>query len=300
MSSVASDPGHAVRPDGTLKDASEINWSFDADKSAPFPSDNVSGVRRTTRVPCLSQRAVEAAKAVASNSPAAPASARPDAKRKVPTATVPRRHVTRKVVINLDASDSDEGATTEPNTDPASDDYKAIKAMADADNGALTDPASDDYEAIKAIADADNEAMTSTSQRKCGTADILLIFYCQKDYVHLDTKKILDGHWCRLCRKNSSIKRTSCFLTGSASSLRMHITRHHAQLYHKRCNTVGIEPNHRALFRTPADSGDGLSQTSLDGIVTHEPKVPVFTRTGLIDHIVEVVVCEDEVSEIMC
>ncbi|KAH9023322.1 hypothetical protein EDB85DRAFT_2151211 [Lactarius pseudohatsudake] len=212
MSSVASDPGHAVRPDGTLKDASEINWSFDADKSAPFPSDNVSGVRWTTRVPRPSQRTVEAAEAVASNSPVAPASARPDTKRKVPTATVPCCCVTCKVVINLDASDSDEGATTEPNTDPASDNYEAIKAMADADNGAikamadadngaLTDPASNDYEAIKAMADADNEAMTSTSQRKRGTANILLIFYRQKDYVHPDTKKILDGHWCRLCRE---------------------------------------------------------------------------------------------------
>ncbi|KAH9020894.1 hypothetical protein EDB85DRAFT_1895932 [Lactarius pseudohatsudake] len=257
MSSAASDPGHAIRPDSTLKDASEINWSFDADELTPFPSDNVSGVRQTTCVPRPLQRAVEAAEAVASNSPAAPASTCPDAKHKALTATVPRRHVTCKVVIDLDVSDSDKGATTEPNTDPASDDYEAIKAMADADNRALTDPASNDYEAIKAMADADNEAMTSTSQRKCGTADILLIFYCQKDYVHPDMKKILDGHWCRLCRKNSLIKHTSCFLTGSASSLQMHITRHHAQLYRKRCNAVGIKPNHHALFRTLADSGDG-------------------------------------------
>ncbi|KAH9160750.1 hypothetical protein EDB89DRAFT_1914437 [Lactarius sanguifluus] len=116
MSSTASDPGHAVQPDGTLKDASEIDWFFDADESTHFPLDNVSGVCRTACVPHPSQWAVEAAEAVASNGPA---SARPDTECKPPTAPVPHRRVTCKVVIDLDTGDSDEGATMEPNTDPA-------------------------------------------------------------------------------------------------------------------------------------------------------------------------------------
>jgi hypothetical protein len=37
MSSLAPELGDAVRPDGTLKDASEIIWSYDADESIPFP-----------------------------------------------------------------------------------------------------------------------------------------------------------------------------------------------------------------------------------------------------------------------
>lgn len=39
-----------------------------------------------------------------------------------------------------------------------------------------------------------------------------------------------------------------------------------------------------------------LTQTSLDSIVKHEPKVPLFSNAGLIDHIIELIVCEDEVS----
>ena len=37
MSSIASNLGDAVRSDGTLKDASEIIWSYDADETIPFP-----------------------------------------------------------------------------------------------------------------------------------------------------------------------------------------------------------------------------------------------------------------------
>ena len=39
------------------------------------------------------------------------------------------------------------------------------------------------------------------------------------------------------------------------------------------------------------------SQTSLDGIVTREAKNPAFTNAGLMDYIVELVICEDEVSK---
>lgn len=38
-----------------------------------------------------------------------------------------------------------------------------------------------------------------------------------------------------------------------------------------------------------------LRQGTLDDIVTWEPKVPAFTTNGLLDHVVELVVCEDEV-----
>lgn len=38
-----------------------------------------------------------------------------------------------------------------------------------------------------------------------------------------------------------------------------------------------------------------LHQSSLDNAITHEPKQPVFTTAGLLDHLVELIVCEDEV-----
>jgi hypothetical protein len=33
----------------------------------------------------------------------------------------------------------------------------------------------------------------------------------------------------------------------------------------------------------------------LDSIISHEPKPPLFTAQGLLDYIVELIVCEDEV-----
>src|SRR5260221_6393036 len=35
-------------------------------------------------------------------------------------------------------------------------------------------------------------------------------------------------------------------------------------------------------------------QTTLDGSVTHQPRVPPFSSQGLIDHLVELIVSEDE------
>lgn len=77
MSPSASDLGDAVRPDGTLKDASEITWTYDADESVPFPAGQNSaassgrhvpaemgaGIRRTTRVSHPSRRVLEALEA---------------------------------------------------------------------------------------------------------------------------------------------------------------------------------------------------------------------------------------------
>ena len=40
------------------------------------------------------------------------------------------------------------------------------------------------------------------------------------------------------------------------------------------------------------------SQTSLEGIVTQEVKSPLFTNAGLMDYLIEPVICEDKVSKI--
>ena len=39
-----------------------------------------------------------------------------------------------------------------------------------------------------------------------------------------------------------------------------------------------------------------LSQGSLDDIVTHQPRAPPFSTDGLLDYLVELVVCEDKVN----
>lgn len=218
MSSLAPDIGDAVRPDGTLKDASEIVWNFDADDSIPFPSDDASGarifsdgvqpaavpsvsLRRTTRTIRPSRRYLEGAESDSS----APATT-PIATKCKASCKSPARHVAKKVVINVDdendedsdASSDDRGNTTEAITEPASE------------------PASEDYEALKAIADSNvkvhshrlyfqiiysftSQAVTVIS-KEARTADIRLIFHLEKGYVHPITRKVLNGHWCTVCR----------------------------------------------------------------------------------------------------
>jgi hypothetical protein len=156
MSSFAPDLGDAVRPDGTLKDASEISWSFDADDSIPFPSGDASGdasggrissgdgepavptaaLHWTTRVIRPAQHFRNGAKSDSS----APTSTPLAIKRKV-SCKNPAHCVTQKVTIDVDDEDSkdsnansdDRGTTTEPVTEPTSDDFEALRAMADAD-----------------------------------------------------------------------------------------------------------------------------------------------------------------------
>jgi hypothetical protein len=38
-----------------------------------------------------------------------------------------------------------------------------------------------------------------------------------------------------------------------------------------------------------------FSQQSLDGIVVHQPRAPAFTTSGLLDYVVELIVCENKV-----
>jgi hypothetical protein len=151
--------GHALCPDGTLKDASEMTWTFDANEALPFPSDTTSGggiilpclpspargiagVRQTTcisRLPCCFRNVLD--------SPTSAVQAHGVTKRKAPPSDDQddRRHVTRKVNedgdANADGDASADGTTMEVATEPAEDDYESIQAMADADHQVrLTSP----------------------------------------------------------------------------------------------------------------------------------------------------------------
>src|ERR1700677_1750857 len=157
MSPFTSNLGDAVRPDGTLKDASEIIWTYDADESVPFPSGGDSGslsvssgilapatsgaaVCWTARISRPSRRVLEAAEAELASS--APARKSSGIKRKAGN-DLPDDRATHKKVITVVSDDagndsgddaSDSGTLSPPPTEPASDDYEALRAMADADN----------------------------------------------------------------------------------------------------------------------------------------------------------------------
>jgi hypothetical protein len=203
--------GHTLRPDGTLKDASEMTWTFDADEALPFPSDTmsgsgitlpclpspargISGVRQTTRISRLPYRFRHGL-----DSPSDPVQAHGVTKRKAPPSDDQDdgRRVARKTKTNEDGDTSADGTTTEVATEVA------------------TEPAEDDYESIKAMADADHQVhfpspsfqLRSSSiqivayrPREERTADVRLIFRRDKGYIHPVTGKILDGHWCTVCR----------------------------------------------------------------------------------------------------
>jgi hypothetical protein len=148
MSPSFSDLGDAVRPDGTLKDASEILWQYNEDESLPSPSDSasmlppssgshspatiVADVCRSSCVFCPSQQALEAAE-TSSSAPASTGTCL--GKRKAQADDIKPEHRATKVIVALDDSDDDskDAPPTEPNTEPE-DDYESIKAMADTDN----------------------------------------------------------------------------------------------------------------------------------------------------------------------
>ena len=223
-SSSAPDLGDAVRPDGTLKDASEINWAFDADESIPFPAGQNAGdhtassgshapdvmgdsIRRTTRLRRPSRRVLDALDAEA-------ACPRPRTTKRKPPQDIPSRRVSRKVVIDVDDDDGNDAGDSDNDDDDDSD--------GDSDNGIATEPASEamseEYDTLRAMADADNQVCPSTAptfvrtliyvtfqaatfkSKEARTADIRLMFVRQKNYLHPDTGKLLDGHWCTTCR----------------------------------------------------------------------------------------------------
>jgi hypothetical protein len=222
--------GDAVRPDGTLKDASEMTWSYDPDESIPFPLGStsvnsstssamaalamtVAGVHRTTRVirPCQCYCKDGAAEASSTHCEQL------GAKRKASSNDL-QCCVACKVTIVVDKDPASEGETSTGEDFTGEDEEAASNVDVDrsSDSGTTTEPGSDDFESLQAMADANNEvcspslflittflfisqAVMFRSQNE-HTADVRLLFRRDREYVHPDTGKILDGHWCLLCQ----------------------------------------------------------------------------------------------------
>jgi hypothetical protein len=217
--STTTDPGHAVRSDGTLKDASEIAWMYDADKDIPFPSGStsgqephpsgrsapavvVAGTHWTTRVHHPLKWALEATEASTS--------ADPGIKHKASTDPNPNRRVSRKIVIDMDDNNNN-------NNNNNDDDVDGNNAATDfnVSNFDGTEPV-DDYEIFEAMAvgrcqqpgkyhfqfgivfSLASQALAFRSHKQ-RTADIRLIFRYDEDYVHPHTGMHLKGHWCKIC-----------------------------------------------------------------------------------------------------
>ncbi|KAF8240607.1 hypothetical protein L208DRAFT_1231518 [Tricholoma matsutake] len=74
-----------------------------------------------------------------------------------------------------------------------------------------------------------------------------------------------------------------------------HSKKGHIKVYLERCKALDIKPHSRAMSGLMSTSTDGLLQSSWDSIVSREPKQPLFTTKGLLDYIVKLIVCKDEV-----
>ena len=122
-----------------------MTWSYDADDSIPFPTDTAvggdpaAGLHQTSCISCPSRCILKEYESASG----ATASTRTATKRKaLHNLNTITHYVSKKVCINVDDDDNKDGnpssdnggAATEPATEPTSDDYEALKAMANADN----------------------------------------------------------------------------------------------------------------------------------------------------------------------
>ena len=154
MSSIASNLGDAVRSDGTLKDASEIIWSYDADETIPFPpctnshdahtpsgthapatAVTAQALRWTTRTICPCQCYLEAddeAESASSTVALKVSGIKHKAANDLPGRCATCKSIT--TVVSDNSSNDRAPSPSPPPTEPASDDYEVLQAMANADN----------------------------------------------------------------------------------------------------------------------------------------------------------------------
>ena len=203
--SSASNLGDVVRSDGTLKDASEIIWSYDADESIPFPSgDNAhssppsSGhapatpvtahaVCQTSHVsrPCQCYLEEDEVESASSTITLKTSSVKCKATSDPPSAT-------HKIVINMVSDDGSSNSRAPspslPPTEPASDNYEVLQAMADTDNQVHSP------KLLILLAFSFQLQVLSVRTREQRTADIRTIFRCDRVYIHPDTMSDILSH----------------------------------------------------------------------------------------------------------
>ncbi|THG95518.1 hypothetical protein EW026_g6148 [Hermanssonia centrifuga] len=150
------------------------------------------------------------------------------------------------------------------------------------------------YERMRQEKDEETQTSKKRSTRDDDeqTRDVRTIFK-PDTRLHKDGKEE-KGHWCRVCR-DRKMKNEDCWFTGGVSSLRTHIKRKwasHGARYLRKCAEQGLTPNHLAVPKpTTEDLNEGGSKPTLDSFVK---KVPKWTQQGLLDHIVELIVSDDQ------
>ncbi|KAF7372957.1 hypothetical protein MSAN_00502900 [Mycena sanguinolenta] len=314
MEEVASALGCAQNADGSLRNASELQWFNDADDEHPIsgpppsgaststipvyplftknvrPLDKVAGVRRSSPTRRSSRHSKPSARASDPNNAEATSSI---SKRKASPAA--RQPAKKAQVKRVESSDGESDAESLGGSGDSS---------ADEDGDAESHTAMDvdeEYQKFKAMGDADHAHATTKSARIDSTADVRTIFKRVECEKNSDTGAIVRkaGAICLVCTKKG-LKADVCFLTGSVSTLRSHIARHddHFQTYRERCAKLDI-PMHPHAIPESDPSGSKEVQGTLDGVVVAKPRPPVFTSEGLRDFLIEMIVTQDEALSIV-
>jgi hypothetical protein len=203
------DLGCAVRPDGSLKEASEIDWTFDPDQETPPTAPALLTSEKTKVHPFFSGEAPPAAsrrsgratrpsnRIVDPNNVMGHASAA-QPKQKAPNDSSACRVIQKRCAPvdegELDSlesksnSDSNHPALMQPTHEGSTD----IEELED------TEAKQQQFASLKAMANADHEAI-HTKSKEDATADVCTIFRWDREHKNPDTGLVQGRHWCKLC-----------------------------------------------------------------------------------------------------
>jgi hypothetical protein len=102
-------------------------------------------------------------------------------------------------------------------------------------------------------------------------------------------------HITNVNSRANDVPTNQCFFKGSVSTCCTHIAcnaKYHFPAYHDCCKERGIQMHEQAI---PPDCKDRVQQQTLDASLM--PKIPEFTKSGLMDYTIELIMSEDEVSD---
>lgn len=228
----------ARRPDGSLKNAEEMEWINDPDDDTPIlpppPAPNGtlnSFIHRSGRASKPTEKIREAVDSV-------PAKRRALA---VPPQDAPapkRAHPAPKRALTSASSKGEEEADDD-------DDAPELEDVIDDEEDTTAEEA---YQRMKKYGDQDRDDRKSLKKDE-RSADLTTIFTAEKGRINPHTQEHEDGWWCEVCKANG-VPLQQCFLKGGVSTRRTHIARNpkcHFPIYQERCAQRGITMHDRAI-----------------------------------------------------
>ncbi|KAG1883996.1 hypothetical protein F4604DRAFT_1677163 [Suillus subluteus] len=264
----------ALNADGSLKDASDITFLNDPDDEVPLPQVPSSAQ------PSSSTTSTKDAFSVLLKAGHTPATVTAGSRLSLSSGTRKRalssatdhpapKKVAMRILSPLDFEDEDIPSTPDLGESSADE---------------LIPQPEDDNEANEAK--SENGGATLLSKSEC-TADVRTIF-----------ARLPDGWVCTLCKDAGEPVQKHTF-RGGTSTLRTHIVHHkksHFQVYKERSDAAGITMHFHAI-PPGEDVTMTQSQSTLDGKLVCKP--PAFTKEGLLEYIMELIVMEDEAIQLI-